>query len=291
MDPNLTLAHITHNTAVVLLHQGIAYPSPEWQSVPIKLPSASSAETCMAAAIEVSIIAAEFLRNMQSLTNPQFAFCLFICGRMLIAHSFHYDVPLSKEFDSLVNSLWEMSNRWNGPHSVAGGNLASKFALRLQGARQSGLHTLDLRQAAYSEDQPLVSAGVLNGPLRDVRHGSTSFESSQYPLGTFEEALPVAADQGATPDSITLAFPPLPLAFQAHPGSKSQTAMHSPNFDHVGQNSVDYPVHNSDQLDETISIPPKTAMHGNILFEDLTSFLDYSFLPNQRVSAFSHTLG
>lgn len=27
MDPNLTLAHTTHNTAVILLHQGIAYPA------------------------------------------------------------------------------------------------------------------------------------------------------------------------------------------------------------------------------------------------------------------------
>ncbi|KAH7377754.1 fungal-specific transcription factor domain-containing protein [Pyrenochaeta sp. MPI-SDFR-AT-0127] len=289
MDPNLTLAHITHNTAVVLLHQGIAYPSPEWQLVPIKLPSSSSVETCMAAATEVSIIAAEFLRSMQSLTNPQFAFCLFICGRMLIAHSSHYNVALPEEFDSLVNSLWEMSKRWNGPYSMGGGNLASKFALRLQGARQSGLHTLDLRQAAYSEDQTLLAAGISKSPLGEIVHDTTGINSSRYPLDTFGEGLPVAADQGATPDSITLAFPPLPLAFQARPGTRDQTAMLSPSLNHIDQTSVEYPVHDNSQLNEAICMPSKSSLDGSIALEDLTSFLDYSFLPNQRVSAFSHS--
>ena len=130
MDPNLTLAHITHNTAVVLLHQGIAYPTAEWQSLPINLPSAPSAKTCLSAAVEVSIIVAEFLRNSRCLTSPQFAFCLFICGRMLIVHSLYYTVPLSPCFDELIDSLKEMSNRWNGDQFLAGENLASKFAHR-----------------------------------------------------------------------------------------------------------------------------------------------------------------
>ncbi|KAF2024403.1 hypothetical protein EK21DRAFT_117785 [Setomelanomma holmii] len=148
MDPNLTLAHITHNTAVVLLHQGIAYPSQDWQSLPIKLSSTVSAETCMATSVEVSTIASEFLPNMQCVTNPQFAFCLFICGRMLLAHAFYYDIPLLNEFGSLIHSLQIMAHRWNGEHSSSRSNLASKFATRLNHARQAGLQTLHIRQAA-----------------------------------------------------------------------------------------------------------------------------------------------
>ena len=129
MDPNLTLAHITHNTAVGLLHQGIAYPSPEWQASPIRLPSVSSAETCMAAATEVAIIADKYLLDSTSLTNPQFAFCLFISGRMLLAHSLHYNTALPPEFNSLINSLMEISRRWNGPHATPGAsNVAENLA-------------------------------------------------------------------------------------------------------------------------------------------------------------------
>lgn len=150
MDPNLTLAHITHNTAVGLLHQGIAYPSQQWQASPIRLPSVSSAETCMAAATEVAIIADKYLLDSTSLTNPQFAFCLFISGRMLLAHAMHYSLPLSPEFNSLTNSLMEISRRWNGPYAQPGSgneteNLASKFAARLVQARDQGPHSLDIR--------------------------------------------------------------------------------------------------------------------------------------------------
>lgn len=162
MDPNLTLAHITHNTAVGLLHQGVAYPSPQWRSGSIRLPSASSAQTCKAAASEIAIIAQKFLQYSQSLTNPQFAFCLFISGRMLLAHSVHYGTSLAPEFDSLANSLQEIARRWRGPRIQPGTgveNLASKFAKRLVQARGQGASArkqdplLDIRKTAYSEGQ------------------------------------------------------------------------------------------------------------------------------------------
>jgi len=284
MDPNLTLAHITHNTAVVLLHQGIAYPSPEWQSVPIRLPSASSAETCMAAAVEVSIIAEEFLRNSQSLTNPQFAFCLFICGRMFVAHSVYYNTPLTHEFDTLISSLWEMASRWNGVYSTVGDNLASKFAIRLNQARQLGPNTLDIRQTAYSENQSLSAADALNGNQNGISNGARTIDMSQHPFETSSEDQPAGIDQGTTPDSITLAFPPLPLAFQAQPVSNNQSTMHSPNLDQMTQALNGYANQNSDALD----IAPVMSLDGNVAFEHLNCFLDYSVLPNQRVSKFSH---
>lgn len=284
MDPNLTLAHITHNTAVVLLHQGIAYPSPEWQSLPIHLPSASSAETCMVAAVEVSIIAEEFLRNTSCLTNPQFAFCLFICGRMLIAHSFYYNIPLPQEFDNLVRSLQEMSHRWNG--AMTESNLASKFAMRLDYARQSGVQSLDIRQTAYVEDQVDGS----NGNSSAIHNDRNTGETSQHPLGTFGEIMPVAADQGETPDSITLAFPPLPFAFQAQSASRNATAMPSPNTVHLNDPALEGAGPSLSQANAAMAVPSAMSFDGNIALEDLTSFLDYSFQADQRVSAFSHSV-
>jgi hypothetical protein len=58
VDQNLTLMHITHNIAVSQLRQCIAYPSAQWRwrNCPIALPSASSIETCITAACQISTI-------------------------------------------------------------------------------------------------------------------------------------------------------------------------------------------------------------------------------------------
>ncbi|KAF1929219.1 uncharacterized protein M421DRAFT_100364 [Didymella exigua CBS 183.55] len=285
MDPNLTLAHITHNTAVVLLHQGIAYPSSEWQSVPINLPSASSADTCLAAAIEVSIIAEELLRNTDFLTNPQFAFCLFVCGRMLIAHSFYCQNQLPLALDNLVNSLHEMSRRWNGLHSASTENLASKFALRLEHARKSGLEHADMRQAAYFEDQA-PSVAVSPRPDENNARGDVYKHSSlHHSLGTFGEVLPLPVCQGESPDSITLAFPPLPLAFEAQSTSEVQgrvppAVMLNGEMQDPGA-----------QYHQDAHLPSEAPLGNNITFENMASYLDYPFLPDQRVSAFSNPQG
>ena len=66
MDPNLTLAHVTHNTSMILLHQHIAYPSPTLKQM-IKLPSSCSAETCELAAIETSAITSKYLRYTEEM--------------------------------------------------------------------------------------------------------------------------------------------------------------------------------------------------------------------------------
>lgn len=281
MDPNLTLAHITHNTAVVLLHQGIAYPSPEWQSLPINLPSASSADTCLAAAIEVSIIAEEFLRNADFLTNPQFAFCLFVCGRMLVAHSLYYQIQLPQELDNLIGSLHEMSRRWGYLRSASTENLASKFALRLEHARGSGLQDVDMRQAAYSEDQaPSVTAsqGVDGITERDT---TNEHNNPSRPLGTFGEVMPLPVCQGESPDSITLAFPPLPLAFQTQYGTEVQDKAPSVSMLNGDMHKSGATYHrNAHSASEA-------PLGSNITYEDMASYLDYPFFPHQRVSTYS----
>ncbi|KAK1848869.1 C6 transcription factor [Colletotrichum chrysophilum] len=274
MDPNLSLAHVTHNTAVVLLHQGIAYPLPEWQSTRIRLPSASSSETCLAAATEVAIIAEKFLQDSQHVVSPQFAFCLFICGR---------------GFDLLVGSLRTIAKRWNGPGDTSE-NLASKFAGRLVQARQQGHGMLDIRQAVYSDDRHEISSplsGNSLGPPGAVRSGAGHPNNgfSPRPGGAFVDGFGASAvdfDQEASPDSISMAFPPLPLAFHAQNPSRGPTAMPSPVPANLQPHMGAY-----DHYD--IGVPNGhnggQSMVGE--FEDLNAYLDYSFLPNQRVSMFS----
>jgi hypothetical protein len=83
MDPNLSLAHITHNTSMILLHQHIAYPPAEWNGL-VALPSACSEETCQLAAVEIASISQKYFKYMGGIVNCQFAFCLFVAARILL---------------------------------------------------------------------------------------------------------------------------------------------------------------------------------------------------------------
>lgn len=85
MDPNLTLAHVTHNTSMILLHQRIAYPEPAWSKI-VQLPSFCSAETCQIAAVETANITEKYLRYTDAhypVAN-QFAFCVYVSARVLL---------------------------------------------------------------------------------------------------------------------------------------------------------------------------------------------------------------
>ena len=85
MDPNVALAHVAHNAAVILLHQVVAYPPPERVSYSPVLPSESSAESCIVAAKEICRIASELSEVSQSLTSSQFAYCVFTAGRLFLS--------------------------------------------------------------------------------------------------------------------------------------------------------------------------------------------------------------
>ena len=84
MDPNLTLAHILHNTSMILLHQHIAY-APGALSRAVNLPSACSAETCRLAAIEVASIGSKYLRYTKEMfVGTEFVFCAFVSAKVLL---------------------------------------------------------------------------------------------------------------------------------------------------------------------------------------------------------------
>lgn len=86
MDPNLTLAHITHNASMILLHQLIAYPDKDWAWAK-KLPSKWSADTCQIAAVETSSICQNYLASptRSKIIHSQFVFCVFVSARVLLS--------------------------------------------------------------------------------------------------------------------------------------------------------------------------------------------------------------
>ena len=88
LDPNMSLAHITHNTSMILLHQRIGYPEPQLKG--IKLPNMYSAETCQSAAVETANIARNYLARAPERMplSPHFSFCAYISARVLLGMSF-----------------------------------------------------------------------------------------------------------------------------------------------------------------------------------------------------------
>ncbi|PVH87770.1 hypothetical protein DL98DRAFT_556635 [Cadophora sp. DSE1049] len=137
MDPNLTLAHITHNASMMLLHQVIAYPSSQWEWAS-KLPSRWSADTCQAAAVETASITENYLISptTSKIVNSQFVFCVFVAARVLLVHWRHYgDVNPMLEFTKLLRSLDTLSSRWQGgqeTRSASRKDLAAKYAEELR---------------------------------------------------------------------------------------------------------------------------------------------------------------
>lgn len=160
MDPNLTLAHITHNTSMILLHQLIAFPLPDW---PFKnrLPSLCSADTCQAAAIEIATITENYLQNAPTSVPvaSQFAFCLYIASRAILLQWRHGSgEPLIPQFWSLIKSLDVMAQRWAGPHaadtSSINTNLAAKYSGRLKQQHQacSNDSTFDIHVLGFTAE-------------------------------------------------------------------------------------------------------------------------------------------
>ncbi|KAJ6446085.1 signal peptide-containing protein [Purpureocillium lavendulum] len=299
MDCNLILAHVTHNTAVVLLHQCIAYPSPEWQAIPLRLPSSSSAETCLAAAKEVAIITDNFLRCTDFLVNPQFSFCLFVCGRMLITHAAYSGTPLTQEFETLVHALQEVSRRWNGSHASLTmakpcDDLASKFASRLLNDRTSVPDMGDMRQAVYSDVH--VTLDLPSSPKPSHVQGSAAAGYDFYNPATnlgqaiqFSENAPSRCpntevlQQDSPPDKVSMAFPPLPVALEMSTLGQSSTTQK--DLGHVVPASAMYDAAAANPAASSTSAAYET---GDSMFEMLNSYLDLGYPADQRISMFSH---
>ncbi|KAH8819895.1 fungal-specific transcription factor domain-containing protein [Xylogone sp. PMI_703] len=137
MDPNLTLAHITHNASMILLHQLIAYPPVHWDWA-TRLPSRCSADTCETAAMETASITEKYLGSPtgSKIVNSQFTFCVFIAARVLLVHWRYYEVAdVSTAFFTLLDSLDILSDRWEGAYNAdtrSAPDLAAQYAYQLR---------------------------------------------------------------------------------------------------------------------------------------------------------------
>jgi hypothetical protein len=184
MDPNLTLAHITHNTSMILLHHPIAFPPRGWKDY-VALPQNCSAETCESAAVETSNIVHKFLAHSPiPFVNAQFAFCAYIAGKaLLFGHqSTRTSTPgLRAEFLRLVKDLWEMSSRWRG---YRGSFQASRTSVN-----QAGMYAKHLDE--------------LSDACHDVQFTFDMYDHSCLPLGTQRYASPIAV---ATPQILPRLF-------------------------------------------------------------------------------------
>ncbi|PLB44151.1 hypothetical protein P170DRAFT_458845 [Aspergillus steynii IBT 23096] len=177
MDPNLTLAHVTHNASMILLHQPIAFPLPSW---PFKnrLPSLCSVDTCQTAAIEVASITNQYLKNSspESPLSSQFAFCVFIAARALLLSWQHSSAGTSvaSDFWTLINALDVMSARWKGVHDSSEPHhpsLAAKYSATLS----------QLHRRCSQDDLFYINP---SGYTTEIMHSTAETQSSSNtPLG------------------------------------------------------------------------------------------------------------
>lgn len=151
-DPNLSLAHVTHNASVILLHQQVAFPLGFSNSGFIPYSQNNSLKICVSAATEILNAAEDFMNYNPGVTNPQFSFCLFVSGRLLRAHNASRpEESLTESFNRVVELLFKISDRWEGGRKSSNPtNLAIKFARSL--LQKSGTGG-DIRKPAFSEQE------------------------------------------------------------------------------------------------------------------------------------------
>ncbi|SPN99267.1 related to C6 transcription factor [Cephalotrichum gorgonifer] len=197
MDPNLTLAHVTHNTSMILLHQQIAYPPPQWTGI-VRMPSAHSADTCLVAASETATIAEKYLRYTpeRGPNSSQFAFCVFISARALLVHRKYCNTDLAPEFWLLVDCLDEMARRWVGLTSTVEDrpSLAAKYSsiLRELHNRCETDPDFSLDVLGYSTDgfsnQTADSLAKGRGAIQDYRQADTIVAQTSFDTATASNA-------------------------------------------------------------------------------------------------------
>ncbi|CCF41954.1 hypothetical protein CH063_12076, partial [Colletotrichum higginsianum] len=205
MDPNLTLAHVTHNTSMILLHQRIAYPEARWSGI-VKLPSFCSAETCQEAAVETTTITRKYLKYTpeNSPATSQFAFCVFISARVLLVHWRYYDAELAPEFWILVDSMEEMARRWVGPvlREKNGRCLAGKYAAQLR-----ELHRKCEADPRFNVDVLGYSSGI-GGQGQGQGQGQEYSPVAQTPAFSHQQGNALFAQPSSSSSSSRMAPPP-----------------------------------------------------------------------------------
>jgi hypothetical protein len=202
---------------------------------------------------------------------------------MFLVHASYYNIQLASAFQSIVDSLWEIGRRWNGSASdLDTDNLASKFASRLLQAKQQGSYFADVRHAAYAQDsdQDISETIQLNDPSitepqvhSQANHlgqlKSSGLAATETP---YLDANALSFNTHDSPDSISMAFPPLPLAFQGHVTLQDSTVSSSERHGQM-----------------RLQPPPSANLNTSMESSMLNHFFDYDYMSSQRISMFSQS--
>lgn len=123
-------------------------------------------------------------------------------------------MPLSETFADIVVCLQRIAERWNQASMESTDNLAFRFTDRLQqaaaamqGEKFTRNSLLDIRQPVYSEDVQPPRSGAREAPIQ------SNTPSRHQVFDVF--AIPNTPGAGFSPDSMSLAFPPMPISFQS----------------------------------------------------------------------------
>jgi hypothetical protein len=308
MDPNLTLAHITHNTSMILLHHPIAFPPRGWKDY-VALPRNCSAQTCEFAAVETSNIVDKFLAHTPiPFVNAQFAFCAYVAAKaLLFGHQFTRMSSLRAEFHRLVRDLWEMSDRWRGSRgsvqaSTAPLNQAGLYAKHLEelhNACQDVQFTFDMYdhscmpQSKQQHATPTAAATPRSMAQPFAQEGRSSnyhlrhnsIKSSQSALSPRQLPHATQAAQEHTHNAVPLLSPRLNTSnFVQQYATQSLINNSQPRFDLHRNALVAPPIENPDP--EALSLTHNQSLQDQSLLTLSDTFLDSQFLDMDRVITF-----
>lgn len=172
MDHNVTLAHLTHNTSGILLHQ-VLYTVWGARDAEVGVNSSLLSRLVLVkqAAKESTKICSRFLLHRPYLASPQFVFCQFIAARALLAYSSWMMEPVDDDFGILYTSLGESAKRWIGQEN---NQRRESLAAMLRERLSTDLHqpgsidlatpcTALLKSNTQSSDafQPSIADGIL----------------------------------------------------------------------------------------------------------------------------------
>ncbi|KAF2269998.1 hypothetical protein CC78DRAFT_550367 [Lojkania enalia] len=315
MDPNLTLAHITHNTSMILLHHSIAYPPRGWNAY-VALPKECSAQTCEHAAVETCNIVEKFLTHRAVFVNAQFAFCAFVAAKALLFESQAKHETVRPEFERLLQSLWEMSARWAEPAAAEKRktNQAGKYALHLRHLHENGqksrnftfefydhscqnVNTIttislltpmesnsrgkkDRRQSAHvRRARNSTSSSFISGNPTNISH-HPAFQNARY------------ATNGISPDTCPSIVPPHPaLPSTQHTPRWQHQSLPSPDFSTYPQTMYSSPTNTHtarapEELPMTSANGDGSVVQDDSLLSLSDAFMDSHFLGLDRVITF-----
>ncbi|KAM3503578.1 hypothetical protein MY10362_004112 [Beauveria mimosiformis] len=206
IDPNLTIAHMTHNAAIITLHSRLACPPRQARAWLSSLVSGASKEACVMAAMKIDRIARRFLEASSGIPPHQFVLCIYIAGKVLLQWN---TTRVSETATSLVALLLEVSSRISVLKEGEMQNLnAEDPAMRLRKAliaQRESSEEIGVRNAAPATVPGMESTGPNEQPLMNIVDLSTmlhpfstspSSGGSVFGMNFLDQESPLEFDRG-----------------------------------------------------------------------------------------------